>query len=684
MGLVRNGAGLDVVARDFPTNRGAMCKKGWTSTELLGAPDRLTAPLVRSKKGAPLERASWEEAVTHIAARFQAIVAESGRDAIGVFGGGGLTNETAYMLGKFARAVLRSRSIDYNGRFCMASAAVANQRAFGLDRGLPFPIHDLAGADAILLAGTNPAETMPPLMQYFDEQRAAGGRLIVIDPRRTKTAEYAALHLQLAPGTDVALGNGLLHVVIRDGLVDHEFVAARTAGFEAAAHVAAAYWPDRVERITGVPAWQIVQAAHWMAEATSAYVVTGRGTEQQSQGVNGVLSLANFSLALGKAGRRRSGFGAFTGQGNGQGGREHGQKSDQLPGYRHLGNPEHRREIAAAWGMDESELPQPGPSACELLGTIGQPGGVRALLVMGSNLVVSAPDASRLEQRLAELELLVVADLFLSETAALADVVLPVCQWAEFEGTMTNLEGRLLLRTAALEPPAGVRTDLEILSALAIALGRPEIITPKPEAAFDELCRASAGGAADYSGASYARVRSGEGIFWPCPGRDHPGTPRLFLERFATPDGRARFHAVEHRGPAEEPTDEFPLYLTTGRVLSHYQSGAQTRRIGALVSAEPEPFIEIHPDIARDQGIAEGDWVRVRTRRGSSLFRARLVASMRLDTVFVPFHFSGAGRANSLTSDALDPSSKIPEFKVAAAAISRAAVDIQKPGATPS
>ncbi|HEY8944948.1 MAG TPA: molybdopterin oxidoreductase family protein, partial [Polyangiaceae bacterium] len=628
-------------------------------------------PLVRPRKGAELAPTTWDEALRFIVEKIRSIQATHGRNAVGVFGGGGLTNETAYMLGKFTRVVLKSRSIDYNGRFCMASAAVANQMAFGVDRGLPFPISDLPYADAILLAGANPAETMPPLMQYFDEQRARGGRLVVIDPRRTKTADYAEIHLQLAPGTDVALGNGLLHIALRDGLVDRDFIATRTSGFERVEHAVRSYWPDRVERITGVPSRKLVEAAHRVGEATRVFVMTGRGTEQQVQGVHGVLSLINLTLALGKAGKAFCGFGCITGQGNGQGGREHGQKSDQLPGYRRLDDPEHRRTIAAIWGVLDRELPYPGPSACEMLSEIGEPDGLRALLVMGANLAVSAPDAHATERKLSALELLVVADPFLSETAAFADVVLPVCQWAEHEGTMTNLEGRLLLRNAAVAPPEGVRTDLQILKGLASGLGQGERITDTPELAFAELGAASRGGVADYSGVTYTRIRDGEELFWPCASPEDPGRPRLFLDRFATPDGRARFHPVEQRAAAEEPDQEFPLYLTTGRILSQYQSGNQTRRVQSLLEADAEPFVEVHPDLASSLAIADGDWVSVRTRRGSARFRARFVASMRLDTLFVPFHWATPGRANTLTQAALDPRSKIPEFKIAAAILER-------------
>jgi assimilatory nitrate reductase catalytic subunit len=674
MGLAWNGTALEVTRREFPTNRGGLCRKGWTAAELLVAPDRLTSPLMRQTRGEPLRPVSWETAIARVVSTIARVQEEHGRDAIGVFGGGGLTNEKAYALGKFARVVLRTKHIDYNGRFCMASAAVASQRAFGVDRGLPFPVADIPGAEAILLVGANPAETMPPLVQYFDEQRTRGGRLIVADPRRTATAAMASTHLQLAPGTDAALANGLLHVAIRDKLIDGEFIAARTSGFDAVRQVVASYWPDRAERITGVPAKKIVEAAHLLGEATTAMVMTARGPEQQSRGVDNVLAFINLALALGHAGKPHCGFGCITGQGNGQGGREHGQKSDQLPGYRRIDNPAHREHVAAVWGVHAADLPGPGRSATEMLGDLGEEGGVRVLLVMGSNLVVSTPNARTLQPRLDKLDLLVVADLFLSETAERADVVLPACQWAEEEGTMTNLEGRLLYRRAALAPPGDSRSDLQILALLAQGLGRGQFISDVPEEVFDELRRCSAGGVADYAGITYDRLRRGEALFWPCPSDAHPGTPRLFLERFATPDGRARFHAVEHKGAAEQPDEEYPLYLTTGRVLVQYQSGTQTRRVPSLRDAEPEAFVEIHPHIAATYGIGAGDWVALRTRRGRIRLKARLTSSMRLDTVFVPFHWGGPGRANTLTNDALDPDSKIPEFKVAAVAIEKASI----------
>jgi assimilatory nitrate reductase catalytic subunit len=673
MTLHREDGHWQVAARDFPTNKGGLCRKGWTAAELLDAPDRLTTPLMRDGRTAPFRPASWDEALDRIVATLTALRAKHGPDAIGLFGGGGLTNEKAYMLGKFARVGLGTANIDYNGRFCMASAAAAGIRAFGMDRGLPFPLEDIPKAEAILLAGANPAETMPPVMQYFEAQREHGGKLIVVDPRRTATARAADLHLQLSPGSDGALACAMLHIAIADKLIDEAFIAARTTGFDAVRRAVASFWPDRAERITGVPARLLSQATHMLADARTAMAMSARGAEQQSHGVDNVLALINLMLALGKVGRPGSGYGCLTGQGNGQGGREHGQKADQLPGYRRLDDPAHRATVAAVWGVDPATLPAPGVSATEMLNGLGKPGGVRALLVMGANVLVSAPRAGVIKERLAALDLLVVADAFLSETCQQADIVLPIAQWAEEEGTMTNLEGRVLLRRRAKPPPDGVWTDAQIIKALADRLGTGAHFTADPPAIFAELRRASAGGVADYAGITWPRIAAEDGVFWPCPDESHAGSKRLFLDRFATEDGRARFTVVRPLPPAEETDRDYPYVLTTGRLLAHYQSGTQTRRVASLMEAAPEPFLEIHPQMARTAGVAEGEMVRLVSRRGTALFRVRCDPGIRMDTLFIPFHWGGDQCANLLTNPALDPVSKIPEFKVCAARIEKLA-----------
>ena len=671
MTLSRDGAGDVAIAGnpEFPLNWGALCVKGWTAAATLNHPERLTTPLVRDA-GGTLQTASWDAALDRMIDAIKRTQERHGNDAVGVFGGGSLTNEKSYLLGKFARVALRTANIDYNGRFCMSSAAAASIRSFGIDRGLPFPVQDIAGAEAVLLMGDNPAETMPPMMQYFDEQRANGGRLLVADPRLTPTAQRADLHLRLMPGTDAVLANGLLHILIRDVLVDEDYIAERTEGFDRVKAEVATYWPERVERITGVAEGELTRAAHLLGEAGSAMILTGRGAEQQAQGVSNVSACINLALALGLPGRPNSGYGCITGQGNGQGGREHGQKADQLPGYRRIDNPAARRHVAGVWGVDEADLPGPGKSAYELLDSLGQEDGVRALLVMGSNVAVSAPHLGNVAQRLASLDFLAVSDFFLSETAAVADVVLPSAQWAEEAGTMTNLEGRVIRRRRACDPPAGVRDDVAVICELARRLGKGRHFEyGGVEEIFEELGRASAGGSADYSGISYAKIAANDGVFWPCPEPDHPGTPRMFAAGFPTASGRAWMFPVRHREPDETPDDEYPLFLTTGRNLAQYQSGNQTRRIAELAEINPEPLAEVHPTTARRYGLSDGDPVYLSTRRGRAEFRLKVTRGIREDTVFVPFHWGGRQAANRLTNPALDPTSRMPEFKVCAVRI---------------
>jgi assimilatory nitrate reductase catalytic subunit len=682
--------GLEVIERTaFPVNRGALCGKGRTAPEVLAPGARLTGPLVRRRPGGELEPAGWDEALDRVAAGLAGTRERYGADAVGVFGGGGLTNEKAYTLGKFTRLVLGSSQIDYNGRFCMSSAAAAGNRAFGLDRGLPFPLADIPRTGCVVLVGSNLAETMPPALRYFTELKANGGTLIVVDPRRTRTAEQADLHLAPRPGTDLALALGLLHLVVADGRTDEAYIAERTTGWDDARAAAMAHWPELVERLTGVPVPELRRAVEMFCEPAHAMVLTARGPEQQSKGTDTVGAWINLCLATGRAGRPLSGYGCLTGQGNGQGGREHGQKADQLPGYRMLADAAAREHVAGVWGVDPAVLPGPGRSAYELLDALGRdtPDGVRALLLMASNPVVSAPRAAHVEERMRALDFLAVCDVVLSESARLADVVLPVTQWAEETGTLTNLEGRVLLRRKAAEPPAGCRSDLVVMNALAARLGWEKGFPTDPEEVFEELRRASAGGKADYSGITYRRIAEEDGVFWPCPelpaapvaagdagdepSNDHsapvhPGTPRLFLDRFATPDGRARFVPVGHRPSAEEPTAEYPVYLTTGRVLAQYQSGAQTRRVPELNAAAPGPFVQLHPRLAERLGAAEGDRLAVISRRGRAVAPARISADIRPDTVFMPFHWPGEGRANTLTNPALDPTSGMPEFKVCA------------------
>ncbi|MCU1539383.1 MAG: nitrite reductase, partial [Arthrobacter sp.] len=666
---------LEVTGRDFPTNRGGLCRKGWTSASLLNHTGRVTEPLLKGADGVhrPI---GWDQALELITAAVKTTRARYGADGVGVFGGGGLTNEKAYQLGKFARLALGTSRIDYHGRFCMSSAAAAGMRAFGLDRGLPFPLEDLGAASTILMLGSNVAETMPPFVQHLQGARDAGG-LIVVDPRRSATAAFTSdgggLHLAPLPGTDLALLLGLCHVVIHEGLADPGYIAERTTGYEALVRSVASFWPERVQSLTGVPAGLIRDTARRLADGArkgGSYILTGRGVEQHVDGTDTATAAINLSLLLGLPGSARSGYGTLTGQGNGQGGREHGQKADQLPGYRKITDPAARAHMAGVWGVPESLIPGPGIPAVELLKSLGQPDGVRCLFVHGANVAVSAPDANAVIKGLRSLDFLVVCDFFLSETAAEADLILPVTQWAEEEGTLTNLEGRVLRRRRALAPPPGVRTELWIMNRLAEALDAPSTFSEDPETVFEELRLASAGGLADYSGIDYAMLDRGEAAYWPYPAGS-TGTPRLFLDSFAHAHGRAVFTPVTLRRRTPSAADAAaaadragtPMTLITGRLMEHYQSGTQTRRVAALAAAQPEARLQIHPAAASAQGITEGDYVSISNERGEVSCRAELSTDIRPETVFLPFHFPELESANRLTEAATDPMSGMPEFK---------------------
>jgi len=675
--MTLTGTGRDDLAvsgRDFPTNRGGLCQKGWTSAELLRTPGRIRTPLMRDACG-ELKPCDWDTAMDAVAAGIErARSGRQGNNGVALFGGGGLTNEKAYMLGKFARIAIGTANIDYNGRWCMSSAAAAGQRSFGVDRGMPFPLSDLDDAQAVCIFGANVAETMPPFMAHLTTAADAGG-LIVADPRLTPTVRRAldggGVHLALRPGTDAALALGMLHVAVVENMIDRDYIDSRTTGFDVAWQAAAQWHPERAERVTGVSVATMTRAVGILADAASdrrgAYLLTARGAEQHSTGTDSVSALIALALALGLPGRIGSGFGTITGQGNGQGGREHGQKADQLPGYRKITDIEARRHVAGVWGVEEHDIPRAGLSAYELLDSLGTDNGPTFLMVHASNIAVSAPGSMRITDRLEALDMLVVCDFVLSETAAMADVVLPVCQWAEEDGTMTNLEGRVLRRRKAIEPPVGVRDELAIWRDLAVRLGQPaERFPTDPEMVFAELRRASAGGPADYSQISYSRLDSGEALHWPASDSGPDGTPRLFLDGFATADRRAVFFGVDARGPAEKTSADYPLWATTGRVLAHYQSGAQTRLVRELTDAAPCMFVQVHPETAARAGLAEGAQAAVVSARGVTTAVVRCDPEMRYDTVFLPFHWPGAERANLITNPALDATSRMPEFKVCA------------------
>jgi assimilatory nitrate reductase catalytic subunit len=656
---------------DFPFNRGMLCPKG-VKRYLQGThPDRLTGPLLRTDAG--FRPATWDEALGTTAARIRDIQTRHGKDAVAVYGGASLTTEKAYLIGKFARLAVGTRHVDYNGRLCMVSAGTAYKLAFGVDRS-PNPWSDIPEAQVILAAGANLAECAPITTDYVWRCRDRGGRLIVADPRRTPIARNADLYLPLRPGTDLALYLGLLHVVLRDGLEDRDFIAAHTVGFEEVAAGVRDYDPRRVAETTGVRPESIETAARWIAEADRAIILHARGVEHQSKGVENCSALINLALACGQIGRPGAGCLMVTGQGNGQGGREHGQKCDQLPGQRSITDPAAREHVARVWGVEPDEIPGPGLTAVEIMEAIHR-GEIKALVSICFNPLVSLPDATFTREALERLELFAVADFFLSETARYADVVFAGSVQEEEEGVVASAEGRVIHIQKAVDPPGDAWEDSRIFIELARRLGKGELFPyASPRDIFAELRRASAGGVADYAGITYEKIDREMGIFWPCPSEDHPGTPRLFEGgRFFHSDGKARFVPALWR-PSGDPVDaDFPVYLTTGRVVWQYLSGAQTRRIGALLEPFPHPKIEIHPRLAAAHGVADGDWVEVATRRGTLTLRAMVVKTIRPDTVFIAYHWPGRESANLLTHRTLDPRSKIPEFKVSACRLAKAA-----------
>ncbi len=655
---------------EFPFNRGMLCPKGVKRYLQNEHPDRLKSPLRRTDQG--FEPVSWDDALGFTAQKLREIQERHGKDAVAIYGGASLTTEKSYLLGKFARVALGTRHIDYNGRLCMVSAGTAYKLAFGVDR-CPNPWSDIPKAQVVLVTGSNVAECAPITTDYLWRMRDAGGRLIVVDPRMTPITRNADLYLPVRPGTDVALLLGMLHVVLRDGLEDREFIDAHTTGFEEVAASVKPWDPRRTAEVTGVPPEAIEKAARWFAEADRAMALHARGIEHQSKGVENVLSVINLCLATGQVAREGAGPNMITGQGNGQGGREHGQKCDQLPGQRSITDPAAREHVARVWGIAPDEIPGAGLSAVEIMEAIHR-GEIKALLSICFNPIVSLPHAGYVREALEKLEFFGVVDFFLSETAHFADVVLAGSLQEEEEGVVCTAEGRVVHVRQAVTPPEGAMNDWKIYCELARRLGKERFFPyASPREIFEELREASRGGIADYYGISYEKIDRQLGVFWPCPSEDHPGTPRLFEgNRFYHPDGRARFVVTEYRSSGDPVDDSFPTYLTTGRVVSHYLSGTQTRRIGALVDQYPEPRVEIHPRLAESLGIANDDWVEVKTRRGEIVLQALVVRTIRPDTVFVPYHWPGARSVNTLTHRTLDPRSKIPEFKVSACRVRKA------------
>ncbi|MBI3651464.1 MAG: molybdopterin oxidoreductase family protein [Acidobacteria bacterium] len=667
---------------DFPFNQGMLCPKG-VKRYLQGAhPDRLLTAIERDPSSPTGFRPmAYERAIERVAAEIQRLQADYGKDAFGILSGASLTTEKAYLMGKFARVAVQTANIDYNGRLCMVSAAAGNKKAFGIDRAAN-PWSDILGAEVVWISGANVAECAPITTNYVWQAREHGAKIIVVDPRITPIARTCDLFLPIKPGRDIALFNGILHLMIANDWLDHDFINQHTVGFEAVAEHVSEWTPKQTAQVTGITERAIHQAAEWWGKAKTSFLLHARGIEHHSHGVQNVLGAINMVLASGRIGREHCGYATITGQGNGQGGREHGQKCDQLPGGRDISNPDHRAFIANVWGVAANDLPQAGVDAYEMFRKIDR-GEIKGLLSLCFNPKVSLPDNHFITRALDKLEFYVAIDFFLNESAHHADIVLPGSLHEEDEGVVTQIEGRVIKINQAVDPPGDAKQDWRIIQDIAAKMKRERGFTfHNPREIFDELRVASKGGICDYSGITYEKIEQQNGVFWPCPDDDHPGTPRLFEEgstnviakgngRFYFPDGKARFNVAPYSPPIEDVDAEYPIILTTGRVVSQFLSGTQTRRIGPLVDQYPEPCVEMHPQLAEKLGIKDGDLTTVESRRGDCTLPAMVVTTIRPDTVFIPYHWAGRKSANQLTIAAQDPISKIPEYKVCAVRVRR-------------
>lgn len=642
--------------KQSPFSGGGLCSKGVSAWEQVHHPERLTAPLVR--RGGRLVEVGWDEALDVAADGLLRVRADHGPAANAVLTGASLTNEKAYLVGKLARVALRTPHVDPNGRLCMSAAGAAYSQALGLDRAM-LPLEDVVGAQAVVVIGANLPSSYPLFMPHLARARKKGAQVCVVDPRASALVRPGDLHLALRPGTDAALAAGIVHALDAEDLVDRAFVEARTTGYEAVRRACQRWTPERTAEVTGVPAADIVAAARLLAACDRAVLLHARGAEQQVNGTANVRAWINVALASGHAGKPGSGIATLTGQRNGQGAREHGQRADQLPGYRSIDDPHDRHVIAERWGIREDDLPGHGLTYMEILAAARRRV-VRGMLVISTNPMVSAPRSAGVTAALDALDHLVVVDPFLSETCAHADVVLPGATFAEDEGTITTTDGRVVRVDQAI-PPVAVRGDLDIIRGLAHRFGvRAQFDFHSGREVFDELRRLSAGGPADYAGLDWEALRARGGIFWPAPADRPEGTPRLYLDRFATADGRARFAAVTPEEPPVQPDACFPVVLVTGRHRDHYLSGNQTRRIPQQRKLGPEPVLEVHPDAAAAAGLVAGAPVRVRSHQGEATLAWEPNPDLRPDTVFVPYHWPGI---NTLTSDALDPIARIAGVK---------------------
>ncbi|MFO7711973.1 MAG: formate dehydrogenase subunit alpha [Dehalococcoidia bacterium] len=662
-----------------PANKGSLCVKGRWGYDFVNHAERLTTPLIRrpgvgrqaGHNGRVQEifrEATWEEAIELTAGRLLRLKEAFGADSIAALSSAKCTNEDNYVMQRFVRSIIGTNNIDHCARLCHASTVVGGIAAFG-QGAMSNSYSDFERTELFLVIGSNPTECHPIIGAKIKRRIMFGGaKLIVADPRSIELCEYATVSLPHSPGTDVALLNGLMHVIIREGLEDREFIRERTEGFEELLPLVEEYTPEAVEAITGVPRADIEVAARLFGTARSACILYGMGITQHTTGTDNVKSVANLLLLTGNIGKAGTGFSPLRGQNNVQGACDMGALPNVYPGYQMVDDPAVRMKFETAWGCELSS--RPGLTVTEIANAVLS-GHIKGLYVMGENPLLSEPHLEHTRHAMGRLDFLVVQDIFLSETAWTADVVLPAAAFAEKDGTFTNTERRIQRVRKAVLPPGEAKPDWEIVCAVAERMGQP-LGYQSADLIMEEIASL----AHIYGGVRFDRLEH-DGLQWPCPDASHPGTPFLYQDGFAR--GRGKFHAVRYVPPAESVSGGYPLVLTTGRILEHWHTGTMSRRAQVLSELCPNGVVEMHPGDALKLGLIEGDSVVVTSRRGRVEAPVHITEKSPLGLVFMPFHWREAA-ANILTNDALDPLAKIPEFKVSAvnavlAVLDRAAQD---------
>ncbi|WP_135535948.1 formate dehydrogenase subunit alpha [Halostella pelagica] len=643
-----------------PANNFSTCVKGKFGHEFANSEGRLTEPLVRNEDG-EFESVGWDEALDYVAAELRDIQDEHGIDALGCLASSKGSNEEAYLVQKFARQVLGTKNIDNCARLCHSSTVAALQQTLGYGAMTNRINEDIGEADAYLITGSNTTESHPVLATRIKQNVRDGADLVVFDPRKVGIAEHADQFTRTTPGYDVTWINGLIRYIIKQDLHDEAFIERNTTGFERVREKVQSYTPEMVEEMAGIPPEELKSAAETLAEADSVVFGWAMGMTQQSNGTQNLLALTDLALTLGQVGKPGAGLSPFRGQNNVQGGGgDMGTLPGSLPGYQDPADDEVGEKFAAEWGERPPE--EPGLKVPEMLSEADD-GNLRGLYVVGENPALSEPDLQHAEEALQELDFLVVQDIFMTETADHADVVLPAATSPEKEGTFTNTERRIQRVSGVADPPGDARQDWEITQALANRMGYGWDYD-HPREIMDEISDL----APIYGGVSYDRLESGDqhGLQWPCWDEDHAGTPYLYDYddgEFNFDDGLARFVPADSGHPGEVPDEEYPLTLTTGRVLYHWHTGQITRRVEGLMSHVGESFVEVHPDTAADLGVSDGEYVRVGSRRGEIIVKAQVTDRVGPGTLFIPMHFA-AGAVNTLTQETFDPQAGIPEFKV--------------------